>query len=188
MDGGQAQQSRATYDNVTHTAIRSHYQHVMTDTAAFDRWPVLKCRINGKLFSELSMQMKYMAQYYYYYGGLADKVEDSVISTDKPNVFNYTQYEPIGVVACIMPWNSPLPLTSLKLAPALAVGTTVVLKPSEFTSASLLEFVKLVELAGFPPGVVNVVTGCGAVVGDALVTHPEVERIAVTGGGRIPDA
>jgi acyl-CoA reductase-like NAD-dependent aldehyde dehydrogenase len=137
---------------------------------------------NGKLLAELTMQMNYMANYYYYYGGLADKMEGSVIPTDKPGVFNYTKYEPIGVVACIMPWNSPLPLTSLKLAPALAAGNTVVLKPSEFTSASLLEFVKLVEAAGFPAGVVNVVTGFGYEVGDALIGHPLVERIAFTGG------
>ena len=143
---------------------------------------------NGKLFAELSMQMRYMSSYYYYYGGLADKMEGSVIPSDKPGIFNYTKYEPVGVVACIMPWNSPLPLTSLKLAPALAAGNTVVLKPSEFTSASLLEFVKLVEAAGFPPGVVNVVTGYGTEVGDALISHPRVDRIAFTGGpeaGRI---
>ncbi len=143
---------------------------------------------NGKLISELRMQMRYMANYYYYYGGLADKMEGTVIPTDKPDIFNYTKYEPVGVVACIMPWNSPLPLTSLKLAPALAAGNTVVLKPSEFTSASLLEFVKLVEVAGFPAGVVNIITGYGAEVGDALIAHPEVRRIAFTGGpeaGRI---
>jgi len=142
----------------------------------------IEMRDNGKLLAELSMQMRYMANYYYYYGGLADKIEGTVIPTDKPGVFNYTRPEPIGVVACIMPWNSPLPLTSLKLAPALAAGCTVVLKPSEFTSASLLEFVKLVEAAGFPKGVVNVVTGYGAEVGDALISHPRVERIAFTGG------
>ncbi|MEP7328671.1 MAG: aldehyde dehydrogenase family protein, partial [Betaproteobacteria bacterium] len=143
---------------------------------------------NGKLLAELNMQMKYMSNYYYYYGGLADKMEGTVIPSDKPGVFNYTKYEAVGVVVCIMPWNSPLPLTSLKLAPALAAGNTVVLKPSEFTSASLLEFVKLVEAAGFPPGVVNVVTGYGAEVGDALISHPRVDRIAFTGGpeaGRI---
>ncbi|MBT9470569.1 MAG: aldehyde dehydrogenase [Pseudomonadota bacterium] len=143
---------------------------------------------NGKLLAELTMQMRYMSNYYYYYGGLADKIEGTVIPTDKPGVFNYTKSEPIGVVACIMPWNSPLPLMSLKLAPALAAGCTVVLKPSEFTSASLLEFVKLVEAAGFPKGVVNVLTGYGAEVGDALISHPHVERIAFTGGpeaGRI---
>ena len=143
---------------------------------------------NGKLYAELIMQMRYMSSYYYYYGGLADKMEGSVIPSDKPGVFNYTKYEPVGVVVCIMPWNSPLPLMSLKLAPALAAGNTVVLKPSEFTSASLLEFVKLVEAAGFPPGVVNVVTGYGAEVGDALISHPRTDRIAFTGGpeaGRI---
>ncbi len=137
---------------------------------------------NGKLLAELNMQMKYMSNYYYYYGGLADKMEGAVIPTDKPGVFNYTKYEAVGVVVCIMPWNSPLPLLSLKLAPALAAGNTVVLKPSEFTSASTLEFAKLVAAAGFPPGVVNVVTGYGAEVGDALISHPRVDRIAFTGG------
>jgi len=142
----------------------------------------IEMKDNGKLYAELIMQMRYMSSYYYYYGGLADKMEGAVIPSDKPGVFNYTKYEPVGVVVCIMPWNSPLPLTSLKLAPALAAGNTVVLKPSEFTSASLLEFVKLVEAAGFPPGVVNVVTGYGAEIGDALVGHPRVDRIAFTGG------
>lgn len=137
---------------------------------------------NGKLIAELSNQMRYMSNYYYYYGGLADKIEGSTIPSDKPGVFNFTRYEPLGVVACIMPWNSPLPLTSLKLAPALAAGNTVVLKPSEFTSASLLEFVKLTELAGFPKGVINVITGLGHEMGNALVSHPLVERIAFTGG------
>jgi len=137
---------------------------------------------NGKLIAELGNQMRYMSNYYYYYGGLADKIQGATIPSDKPGVFNFTRYEPLGVVACIMPWNSPLPLTSLKLAPALAAGNSVVLKPSEFTSASLLEFVKLVELAGFPKGVVNVVTGFGQEMGNALVSHPLVERIAFTGG------
>ena len=84
-----------------------------------------------------------MAQWFYYYGGLADKIEGAVIPIDKPDTFNYTRYEPLGVVAAIMPWNSPLLLTAWKLAPALAAGNTVVIKPSEFTSASLLEFMKL---------------------------------------------
>ena len=153
---------------------------LITDNA--DWLARVEMKDNGKLFAELTMQMRYMASYYYYYGGLADKMEGAVIPSDKPGVFNYTKYEPVGVVACIMPWNSPLPLTSLKLAPALAAGNTVVLKPSEFTSASLLEFVKLVESAGFPAGVVNVVTGLGTEVGDALISHPRVDRIAFTGG------
>jgi aldehyde dehydrogenase (NAD+) len=132
----------------------------------------------------MSAQTAYMAQWYYYYGGLADKIEGHVIPTDKPDMLNYTRYEPLGVVAAITPWNSPLLLTAWKLAPALAAGNTVVLKPSEFTSASVLEFMKLVELAGFPPGVVNVVTGFGAEVGMPLVEHPLVAKIAFTGSDR----
>jgi (Z)-2-((N-methylformamido)methylene)-5-hydroxybutyrolactone dehydrogenase len=136
---------------------------------------------NGKLYSEMLTQTTYMAQWYYYYGGLADKVEGAVIPIDKPEVFNYTRYEPLGVIAAIVPWNSPLLLTTWKLAPALAAGNTVVLKPSEFTSASLLEFMKLIEQAGFPAGVVNVVTGFGAEAGTPLVEHPLVAKIAFTG-------
>src|SRR3954468_11155802 len=138
-------------------------------------------RDNGKLYAEMSAQTAYMAQWHHYFGGLADKVEGSVIPTDKPDTFNYTRYEPLGVVAAIVPWNSPLLLTSWKLAPALAAGNTVVVKPSEYTSASVLEFMKLVEQAGFPPGVVNVVTGFGPDVGAPLIEHPLVAKVAFTG-------
>jgi acyl-CoA reductase-like NAD-dependent aldehyde dehydrogenase len=141
----------------------------------------IEVRDNGKLYAEMSAQTAYMAQWYHYYGGLADKIEGSVIPTDKPDTFNYTRYEPIGVVAAIIPWNSPLLLTAWKLAPALAAGNTVVIKPSEFTSASVLEFMRLIEDAGFPPGVVNVVTGFGADVGAPLVEHPLVAKVAFTG-------
>jgi (Z)-2-((N-methylformamido)methylene)-5-hydroxybutyrolactone dehydrogenase len=141
----------------------------------------LEVRDNGKLYAEMSAQTAYMAQWYHYYGGLADKIEGAVLPTDKPDVFNFTRYEPIGVVVAIVPWNSPLLLTTWKLAPALAAGNTVVIKPSEYTSASVLEFVKLVEEAGFPPGVVNVVTGFGADVGGPLVAHPLVAKVAFTG-------
>jgi acyl-CoA reductase-like NAD-dependent aldehyde dehydrogenase len=140
----------------------------------------IEVRDNGKLYAEMSAQTAYMAQWYHYYGGLADKIEGAVLPTDKPDTFNYTRYEPIGVVVAIIPWNSPLLLTAWKLAPALAAGNTVVIKPSEFTSASALEFMKLVEEAGFPPGVVNVVTGF-AEVGAALVEHPLVAKVAFTG-------
>ena len=115
-------------------------------------------------------------------GGLADKVEGGVLPIDKPGVFNFTRWEPLGVVAAIVPWNSPLLLLSWKLAPALAAGNTVVIKPSEFTSASTLEFGRLIEEAGFPPGVVNIITGFGNEVGEALVTHPDVAKIAFAGG------
>jgi acyl-CoA reductase-like NAD-dependent aldehyde dehydrogenase len=138
-------------------------------------------RDNGKLIAEMLAQLRYMPNWYSYYGGLADKVEGAVIPLDKSGYFNYTRHEPLGVIAIITPWNSPLSLMTWKLAPALAAGNTVVIKPSEFTSASALEFVKLVEEAGFPPGVVNIVTGFGADVGSPLVEHPKVAKIAFTG-------
>jgi acyl-CoA reductase-like NAD-dependent aldehyde dehydrogenase len=138
-------------------------------------------RDNGKLIAEMAAQCRYAPQWYYYFGGLADKIEGAVIPTDKAGIFNYTKHEPIGVVVAITPWNSPLMLTAWKLAPALAAGNTVVLKPSEFTSASALEFMRLVEEAGFPPGVVNVVTGFGAEIGTPLVAHPLVGKVAFTG-------
>lgn len=141
----------------------------------------IEVRDNGKLYAEMSAQTAYMAQWYYYFGGLADKIEGSVIPIDKPDTFNFTRHEPLGVVAMIIPWNSPLLLLAWKLAPALAAGNTVVVKPSEYTSASALEFMKLVDAAGFPPGVVNVVTGFGAEVGMPLVEHPKVAKVAFTG-------
>ncbi len=141
----------------------------------------IEVRDNGKLYAEMSAQTAYMAQWYYYYGGLADKIEGQVIPSDKADTFNYTRHEPLGVIAAIIPWNSPLLLLAWKLAPALAAGNTVVIKPSEYTSASALEFMKLVEQAGFPPGVVNVVTGFGPDVGAPLVEHPLVAKVAFTG-------
>src|SRR5688572_31124405 len=111
--------------------------------------------------SEVRSQVRYMGDYFKYYAGMADKVQSAVIPTDKKGVFAYTKYEPKGVVAIITPWNSPLTLTSWKLAPALAAGCTAVIKPSEFTSASMLELARLFTDAGFPNGVVNVVTGLG---------------------------
>ena len=104
-----------------------------------------------------------------------------MIPIDVPNVFNYTRHEPLGVVVAITPWNSPLMLAAWKLAPALAAGNTVVLKPSEHASASTLEFAHLLEQAGLPPGVLNVVTGFGADIGAALVSHPDVAKITFTG-------
>jgi aldehyde dehydrogenase (NAD+) len=142
----------------------------------------VESRDNGKLRSEVGGQVRYMAKYFYYYGGLADKIQGAVIPMDKPKVFNYTRYEPLGVVATITPWNSSLLLTAWKLAPALCAGNTVIAKPSEYTSASLFELAKLFVEAGFPPGVFNVLTGFGKEVGEPLVIHPKVARIAFTGG------
>ncbi len=142
----------------------------------------MEVRDNGKLLSEMAAQCNYLPQWYYYYGGLADKIEGSVIPIDKPEMFNFTCHEPLGVVAAITPWNSPLLLLTWKLAPALAAGNTMVVKPSEFTSTSTLRFAELLEQAGFPPGVLNVVTGYGAEAGAALVEHPKVAKVAFTGG------
>ena len=147
-----------------------------------EKLAILEVRDNGKLLAEMGGQLRYLPQWYYYYGGLADKIEGAVIPIDKPDMLNFTRHEPVGVVAAITPWNSPLLLTSWKLAPALAAGCTLVLKPSEHTSASILEFCKLIEEAGFPKGVVNVVTGFGAEVGALLVAHPKVAKVAFTGG------
>jgi aldehyde dehydrogenase (NAD+) len=147
-----------------------------------EKLAAVEVRDNGKLFSEMGGQLRYVPQWYYYFGGLADKIEGSVIPIDKAETFNFTVHEPIGVVAAITPWNSPLLLTSWKLAPALAAGCTLVIKPSEHTSASILEFCKLIEEAGFPEGVVNVVTGFGHEVGEPLVAHPHVAKVAFTGG------
>ncbi len=141
----------------------------------------IEVRDNGKLIAEMGGQLRYIPQWFYYFGGLADKVEGKVLPLDKKGYFSFTRKEPIGVVAAITPWNSPLLLLSWKIAPALAAGCTVVIKPSEFASASTLEFAKLFEEAGFPAGVVNVVTGLGRDVGSALVEHPLVGKITFTG-------
>lgn len=143
---------------------------------------LIEARDNGKSISEVVSQMRSIAQWFYYYGGLADKVGGDVVPINRRGVFNYTRYEPLGVVAAITPWNSPLALTAWKLAPALAAGNTVVVKPSEYTSASLLEFAKLLVEAEFPKGVINIITGFGADVGEPLVRHRDVAKIAFTGG------
>ncbi len=139
-------------------------------------------RDNGKAISEVRGQMRTLPPIYRYYAGLADKVQGDVIPADEHNFLTYTRFEPLGVVAAITPWNSPLRLLSWKLAPALAAGNTVVAKPSRFTSTSTLELMKLAEEAGIPEGVINVVTGSGSDVGLPLVSHPLVAKISFTGG------
>lgn len=157
--------------------------HRVGDLIARDarRLAELEVLDNGKLFAEMYAQCRYIPQWYYYFGGLADKIQGSVVPIDKKGYFNFTRREPLGVVAAITPWNSPLLLATWKIAPALAAGCTVVLKPSEFTSVSSIQFAKLFAEAGFPPGVVNVVTGFGPDVGAALVEHPLVRRVTFTG-------
>ena len=157
--------------------------HRVGDLIARDaqRLAEIEVRDNGKLMAEMLGQLNYIPQWFYYFGGLADKIQGAVIPLDKKGYFNFTRHEPLGVVGMITPWNSPLLLLAWKLAAALAAGCTVVIKPSEFTSVSTLEFARLFAEAGFPPGVVNVVTGFGAEVGAALVEHPLVRKIAFTG-------
>jgi len=147
-----------------------------------ERLARIEVRDNGKLIAEMRNQCRYLTEWFRYYGGLADKIQGTVPPIDKPDVLNFTRYEPVGVTACITPWNSPLLLLAWKVAPALAAGNAVVVKPSEFTSASTLEFAQLTLEAGLPAGLVNVVTGFGAEVGEALVAHPLVRKVAFTGG------
>ncbi len=136
----------------------------------------------GKLYRETKTQANYIAEYYDYFAGLADKVEGTVVPIDKPDMQVTTTRIPIGVVAAIIPWNSQMLLTAVKLAPALAMGNTVVIKASELAPVTLLEFAKLIDKAGIPKGVINIITGLGEPCGKALTTHNLVERIAFTGG------
>jgi (Z)-2-((N-methylformamido)methylene)-5-hydroxybutyrolactone dehydrogenase len=151
--------------------IEKHAEHLAT----------LEVRDNGKLFSEMLPQVRLAADWFRYYGGLADKIEGTVIPTGKPNMFTFTRREPLGIVALVTPWNSPLLLLTHKLAAALAAGNAAIIKPSEFTSASTLEFAELFTEAGFPAGLVNVVTGFGHEAGAALVAHPGIGKVAFTG-------
>ncbi len=137
---------------------------------------------SGKLAAETVSQTRYVADYYRYYAGLADKIEGAVLPIDKPEMHVFTTREPIGVVAAVVPWNAQMFLTATKLGPALAAGCSVVLKASELAPAPMLEFARLIEEAGFPPGVVSVITGDAPNCAIPLTRHPRVDRIAFTGG------
>ncbi|MBM7607770.1 aldehyde dehydrogenase (NAD+) [Lysinibacillus composti] len=136
---------------------------------------------NGKVIRETKNQVYFAARGYRFFAGAANKIYGEVIPLDDPDLFDYTIRTPLGVSLLIISWNSPLSLIANKLAPALAAGNTVIIKPSEHASASTLEFAKLVEKAGFPPGVINVVTGDGE-VGKYLTEHPGIKKISFTGG------
>jgi len=175
--------SNSDWTDITASA-RGALLHKLGDIIAANAEQLAEVEVsdNGKLISEMLAQMRYLPQWFYYYGGMADKIQGAVIPVDKPDNFNFTRHEPLGVIAAILPWNSPLLLLAFKMAPALAAGNTIVVKPSEYTSSSALKFAELVEEAGFPPGVFNVVTGTGSTVGARLVEHPKVAKIAFTGG------
>jgi acyl-CoA reductase-like NAD-dependent aldehyde dehydrogenase len=140
----------------------------------------IEVRDNGRLLAEMRHQIRYIPKWFYYYAGLADKIEGTVHPCDKP-ALSFSRPEPLGVCVGIVPWNAPLLLFSLKAAPALAAGNTLVMKPAEHTSATALKLMELVEAAGFPPGVINVVTGLGKEVGEPLVTHPLTRHLGFTG-------
>lgn len=139
-------------------------------------------RDTGKMFRETRWQAKYISEFLHFYAGAADKISGETLPIDKPDMFVFTQREPLGVVAAVVPWNSQLFLTAVKIGPALAAGNTVVLKTSEHAPAVILEFGALIAEAGIPDGVVNIVTGHGDPCGKALTEHPLVARISFTGG------
>ncbi|MDC1159114.1 aldehyde dehydrogenase [Candidatus Pelagibacter sp.] len=163
---------RAKYLRSLANQLRENAEHLGT----------IETKDTGKIFRETKTQANYIAEYYDYFAGLADKVEGTVVPIDKTDMQVTTTRIPIGVVAAIIPWNSQMLLTAVKLAPALAMGNTVVIKASELAPVTLLEFAKLVEKSGIPKGVVNVITGLGEPCGKALTTHNLIERIAFTGG------
>ncbi len=162
---------------------RSRLMHRLADLIErdADRLAELESRDSGKLLREFAGQMRAIPGWYRYFAGWADKVTGETLPSDKPNFVAFTLREPVGVVAAIVPWNSPLLLLSWKLAPALAAGCTMVVKPSDHTPVTALELAKLVTEAGIPDGVFNVITGNGPPVGRALVRHPGVDKVAFTG-------
>lgn len=145
-----------------------------------ERLAGLDMRDNGKLMAEMLAHARAAAEWFRYFGGISDKIEGAVAAAG-PGLWHHVRYEPMGVIAAITPWNAPLLLAAFKLAPALAAGNTVVIKPSEHASASTLALAGLAERAGLPAGVVNVITG-DMEAGAALAAHPGVAKVAFTGG------
>ena len=142
----------------------------------------IEAQDSGKLLAETVSQTKYVSEYYRYFAGMADKIEGSTLPIDKQNMHVYTTHHPIGVVAAIVPWNAQMFLTATKLAPALAAGCSVIIKASEIAPCSLFELAKLIDQAGFPKGVVSIVTGDSDNCAIPLTSHPGIDRIAFTGG------
>ena len=141
----------------------------------------IETRDTGKIIRETSAQIAYVAEYFRYFAGLADKIEGAHLPIDKPDMEVWLRREPVGVVAAIVPWNSQLFLSAVKIGPALAAGCTVVLKASEEAPAPMLEFARIFDQAGFLKGVLNVITG-GPEAGAALTSHAKVDHVAFTGG------
>mgnify|MGYP000167932019 FL=1 len=142
----------------------------------------IETKDTGKILKETKFQANYIAEFYYYYAGLVDKIEGSTLPIDKPDMQVFTTRVPIGVVAAIIPWNSQMFLTAVKLAPALAMGNTIIIKASEIAPTPLLEFAKIIDKINIPKGVINIITGFADECGKPLTSHPNIDRIAFTGG------
>jgi len=142
----------------------------------------IETRDTGKMLKETRWQAKYISEFYHFYAGAADKIHGETLPIDKPDMFVFTDREPLGVIAAVVPWNSQLFLSAVKIGPALAAGNSVVLKASEHASAAMLNFGELIAEAGIPDGVVNIVTGHGDPCGKVLTAHPLVARVSFTGG------
>lgn len=136
----------------------------------------------GKMLKETRWQAKYIAEFFHFFAGCADKIHGDTLPIDKADMMVFTRREPLGVIAAVVPWNSQLFLSTVKIGPALAAGNTVVLKLSEHASAAMLEFGELIAAAGIPPGVVNIITGHGDPCGKVLTSHKLVARVSFTGG------
>jgi aldehyde dehydrogenase (NAD+) len=136
---------------------------------------------NGKLITEtMAGDLPAVTQMFQYWAGAADKLHGETVDIS-PTSLNYIRREPIGVVGIVIPWNSPISVFTAKVGAALAAGNTVVVKPAETASCSVLAAAQLFAEAGFPPGVLNVVAGLGTTAGDALAGHPDVGKITLTG-------
>jgi phenylacetaldehyde dehydrogenase len=170
---------------------RGELLHRLADLveAHADELALIESLDNGKPVSVArAVDVGTTAKLFRYFSGWPSKFEGATIPLsprDGRRILNYTTHEPIGVVGAIVPWNFPMSMASWKLAPALAMGNTVVLKPAEETSLSTLRLAELVAEAGFPPGVLNVVTGQGSVVGAAIAAHPGVDKVAFTGSTEV---
>ncbi len=150
-----------------------------------DRLGAIETRDNGKLPKNITPSLQadaWQVDSFHYYAGMCDKFEGRLIPAEAPNMHNYLEWQPFGVCALILPWNSPLGTLIWKLAPCLAAGNTVVMKPSEHSSCSTLELMEVLLEADLPPGVLNVVTGFGATTGEPMIEHPDVRLVSFTGG------
>ena len=150
-----------------------------------DRLGSIETKDNGKLPGNITPSLRpgaWQVDSFHYYAGMCDKFEGRLLPTEVPDMHNYLKWEPFGVCALILPWNSPLGTLIWKLTPCLAAGNTVVLKPSEQSSCSTLELMDVLLEADLPPGVLNVVTGYGPQTAGTLISHPDVRMVSFTGG------